>query len=214
MKIGIINGSSQKDKNAILERELRTTIKGKSIELVNFGVYPEEQVTYSYLQMAIATSLLLSSKSVDFVVTGCSSGTGMMLACNALPDVVCGYVTNPTEAYLFGRINDGNAISFPLGLNYGWAGELNLRYTLEKLIEEPFGIGYPEVEATRKMADTAHLKQLKKTAQKPLVEVLPQLDESLVSPILQREFFYEYLMKEGRDLALKKVLVALKSKKV
>ena len=48
-------------------------------------------------------SMLLSSKSIDFVVTGCSSGQGMMIACNSLPDVICGYVENPQDAFLFGR---------------------------------------------------------------------------------------------------------------
>ena len=48
----------------------------------------------------------------------------MMLACNSLPNVICGYAENPQDAFLFGRINDGNAVSIPLGLNFGWAGEI------------------------------------------------------------------------------------------
>ncbi|MBP1042640.1 RpiB/LacA/LacB family sugar-phosphate isomerase [Vagococcus sp. BWB3-3] len=211
MKIGIVNASSQRDKNRLIEKELLAAVKGHSMEVINFGITDQEPGNYSYIQMAIATSLLLSSGAVDFVVTGCSSGTGMMLACNGMPDVVCGYLANPTDAYLFGRINDGNAISFPFGSIDGWAGELNLRYTLEKLFAEPFGIGYPLAEADRKLADTAQLKTLKKIAQKSLITVLPQLEQSLLLPVLERPFFYEYVVKEGNDQGLKKVLLDLKS---
>ena len=39
-----------------------------------------------------------------------------------------------TAMDLFGRINDGNAVSLPLGLNFGWAGEINLQSTIEKAL--------------------------------------------------------------------------------
>lgn len=49
---------------------------------------------------------------MHFVVTRGSSGQGMMLACNRLPGVLCGYAPTPKDAYLFAQINNGNAISF------------------------------------------------------------------------------------------------------
>lgn len=55
-----------------------------------------------------------------------------------------------TAMDLFGRINDGNAVSLPLGLNFGWAGEINLQCTIEKLFTDAFGIGYPPEDAERK----------------------------------------------------------------
>ncbi len=48
---------------------------------------------------------------VIFVVTGCSSGQGMMLTCNSMPDVIAGIPT-PNDTYLFAQINNGNAISY------------------------------------------------------------------------------------------------------
>lgn len=71
------------------------------------------------------------------------------MACNVLPNVLCGFIQNPQDAFLFGRINDGNAVSLSLGLGYGWLGELNLQYTLEKLFDGEFGIGYPPESADR-----------------------------------------------------------------
>ena len=158
--------------------------------------------------MAISASILLESKAVDFVVTGCSSGTGMMLACNSLPSILCGYITNPTEAFLFGRINDGNAISFPLGLNFGWAGEMNLKYTMEKLFEEPFGIGYPKEDALRKQKDTKILKEINSTSKRPLVEILPNIDSYLIKEIIARDNLYSYVMDKGEDDYLKELLTS------
>ena len=59
--------------------------------------------------------MLLANRTVDFIVTGCSSGQGMMLACNSMPGVICRYAPTPKDAYLFAQINNGNAISLPLG---------------------------------------------------------------------------------------------------
>lgn len=53
-----------------------------------------------------------------------------MLACNSFPGVICGHVANPLDAYTFAQINDGNAISIPFALGFGWGGELNLEYIL------------------------------------------------------------------------------------
>ena len=80
-------------------------MKNKGYEVVNFGVFQEEAVEYTYVETAMLICILLESKAVDFVVTGCSSGQGMMLACNSLPSILCGYIENPADAYLFGRIN-------------------------------------------------------------------------------------------------------------
>ena len=150
MKVAIIQGSSQKDKNSLVDKILREILKGKDYEVINFGIFKDEDLEYSYVEIAMLISILLESKAVDFVVTGCSSGQGMMLACNSLPSIICGYVENPSDAYLFGRINNGNAVSIPLGLNFGWAAEINLQCILEKLFDEPFGVGYPKEEAKRK----------------------------------------------------------------
>lgn len=110
----------------MLEKCLRDVVP-ENDEIINFGVYAQSEVSMSYIQIALCVGLLLESKVFDFMVTGCSSGQGMMLACNSFSGVTCGYVGNVTDAYLFGRINNGNAISYPWGVNFGWAAEINLK---------------------------------------------------------------------------------------
>lgn len=206
MKIGIIQASSQSEKNSILEKSVRMSVRNKQHKVINFGVFGNESVKYSYVQIALCISMLIESKAVDFVVTGCSSGQGMMLACNSLPGILCGYVENPTDAYLFGRINHGNVASYPLGLNFGWAGEINLQNTMNALFEEPLGIGYPAEDAQRKKEDTLLLKRINAISKKSLMQILPDLDQTFVKPALTYDPVRSYIMQNGEDENLKQFL--------
>lgn len=206
MKVAVIQASSQKDKNILMYNSLRKIVKDKGYEVINFGVFQDEDVEYSYVETAMLISILLESKAVDFVVTGCSSGQGMMLACNSLPSILCGYIENPSDAYLFGRINDGNAISIPLGLNFGWAAEINLKCILEKLFDEPFGIGYPKQDSVRKQKDTNLLKSINSITKRKLKDVIPKMDVNFMKKIINRDSVFEYVMKYGEDNELIELL--------
>lgn len=185
MRIGVIIPSTQSAKNELLVKTVREA--QPEAEVLNLGCFANDDEQYSYVEIALTIALLLHNKVVDFVVTGCSSGQGMMLACNAMPGVLCGYVPTPQDAYLFGRINAGNAVSLPLGLGFGWAGELNLRYTLKALFDGPFGTGYPAEHAERKRKDTLLLKQLKKHSQKDMDEFLAEMDNELLEKIFRNK---------------------------
>ena len=130
MRIGVIQASSQASKNQIIYDAVLKYAPKKS-EVINFGCTMEENEKYSYIEISILIGILLASRTVDFVVTGCSSGQGMMLACNSMPHVICGYAPTPNDAYLFAQINNGNAISLPLGEDYTWSGTENLEITTE-----------------------------------------------------------------------------------
>lgn len=206
MRVGIIQASSQKDKNSIIEKCIKQAITSSEHEIINFGVFKDEKFECSYIETAFAISVLLESNAIDFVVTGCSSGQGMMLACNSLPGVLCGYIANPSDAYLFGRINNGNAVSYPLGLNFGWASEVNLISTFKALFEEPFGNGYPSKDAERKRRDTVKLKELNNLTKKSLIEILPSINDDLIASLKRRKNVYTYVLENGTNEQLLKLL--------
>lgn len=210
MKIGIIQATSQKDKNRIMEDCLYQAVSKQNHEIVNFGIYPDSDENMSYVQIALCSSLLLESQAVDFIITGCSSGQGMMLACNSLPGVICGYVENVTDAYLFGRINNGNAVSYPLGFQWGWAAEINLKETLKALFRSPFGIGYPTESAGRKIQNTKQMQAINRLCKKELIEILPMIEDEILKPVLQYDVVYQYLMTYGKDMKLKEFLKVLR----
>jgi ribose 5-phosphate isomerase RpiB len=197
MKIGIIQASSQIEKNTILYE--CTKDYG---EVINFGCFEDEE-NYSYVEIALEICLLISSQAVDFIVTGCSSGQGMMIACNSLPNLICGYLPTPQDAYLFGRINDGNVASLPLGLNYGWTGEINLKATLQQLFEEPFGIGYPLKDVKRKREDTKKIKALNQLCKKDIIEFLNEIDSSFINKVLSKKNVIDYILEQGKDQRIK-----------
>lgn len=206
MKVGVIQASSQKEKNDVIFKCVTSAVEPLGCEVVNFGVFADSSQSFSYIEIAICISLLLSSKAIDFVVTGCSSGQGMMLACNSLPGVLCGYTPTPQDAFLFGRINNGNAVSLPLGLHFGWCGEINLQCTLSKLFDGPFGEGYPIRDADRKKVDSKLLKQMNKTVKLEWSDIIDEVDQELLKKALSNDDVYEYIMHNSDNEELKSAM--------
>ena len=196
MRIGIIQASSQAGKNRLLYDTVKKYAAGS--EVINFGCTEEETDRYSYIEISVLAGLLLASRAVDFIVTGCSSGQGMMLACNSFPGVLCGYAPTPADAYLFAQINNGNAVSLPLGEEYTWAGYANFDATLARLFSEPFGGGYPREEAARKLRDTELLKQIRRLSQKTPVELMESLDGEFVRSLLRKQDVIRFILDHGR----------------
>ena len=196
MKIGIIQASSQADKNGMIVRAVQRYASGA--EIINFGCRTGDSGIYSYVEISLLAGLLLTSGAVDFIVTGCSSGQGMMLACNSFPGVLCGYIPTPADAWLFAQINNGNAVSLPLGEGYTWAGEDNLEQTLKKLFSEPFGQGYPKNEAARKLRDTNLLKEIRAKSQTTVTGFLDSLSPELRNRILSKQDVIGYIRKYGK----------------
>lgn len=200
MKIAIIQATSQKNKNELIYSAVKK--HASESDIYNFGCSAKDEGIYSYIEISVLIGLLLASKAVDFVVTGCSSGQGMMLACNSLPGVLCGYAPTPKDAYLFVQINNGNAISLPLGEDYTWNGEENLDKTIESIFLESFGQGYPKRERERKLRDTVTLKRIKTKSQIEFIDLLDKLDEELINKILSKKDVVSFVLSDGTDLRI------------
>ena len=137
MRIALINENSQAAKNEMICSVLKKVVEPMGYEVRNYGMYSaEDECRTTYVQVGILAAVLLNSGAADYVITGCGSGSGAMLACNSFPGVICGLAEDPLDAYAFAQINDGNALSIPYGKGFGWGGELNLQYIFEKLFCE------------------------------------------------------------------------------
>lgn len=121
MKIALINENSQAVKNEMICETLKKVVEPMGHEVFNYGMYSaEDEHSLTYVQNGILAAVLLNSKAADYVVTGCGTGEGAMLACNAFPGVLCGHIVDPSDAYMFAQINDGNAIALPFAKGFGW----------------------------------------------------------------------------------------------
>ena len=201
MKIGLINENSQAGKNKIIYNELVKNAKGN--EIFN---YSNENTKLTYVQVGLLAAILLNSKAVDFVITGCGTGEGAMLALNSFPGVLCGHVQDPLDAYLFTQINNGNAIAIPFAKGYGWGGELQLDYIFEKLFSEEFGNGYPKERVVPEQKNKKILDEVKKITYKPMKEILDEIDQALLLETINTPEFKIQFFENVQDEELKNII--------
>ena len=200
MKIALINENSQASKNAVILNSLKKVVEPMGHEVFNYGMYTaEDECQLTYVQVGILAAVLLNSKAADYVITGCGTGEGAMLACNSFPGVICGHVEDPLDAYTFAQINDGNAIAIPFAKGFGWGGDLNLEYIFEKLYVEESGQGYPRERAVPEQRNKKILDEVKKHTYADIVTILKNLDRELVKGALSGEKFQEYFFANCKD---------------
>ena len=203
MKIALINENSQAAKNEMICATLKKVVEPMGHEVFNYGMCgAEDPNSLTYVQNGILAAVLLNSGAADFVITGCGTGEGAMLACNSFPKVLCGHIESPLDAYLFSQVNDGNCVALPFAENFGWGGELNLQYTFEKLFCAPGGGGYPPERVVPEQRNKKILDGVRAVTMRPLVDVLGEIDQDLVKGALAGEHFQEYFFANATDEAI------------
>jgi len=207
MKIALIIENSQAAKSETVHAALKAVAEPLGHQVFHYGMYaPEDKASLTYVMNGVLAGVLLNSGAADFVVTGCGTGMGSMLACNSMPGVFCGLVFDPTDAFLFGQINDGNAISMPYAKGFGWAAELNLQDVYRKLFEGERGLGYPKERAEIMRKNRGVLKDLKAVTCKDMLTVLKSMDQDLLKAAVAGERFSEYFFANATDEGIRDYL--------
>jgi len=200
MKIALINENSQAAKNELIYNTLKSVVEPMGHEVLNYGMYSADDANQlTYVQIGILTAVLINSGAADFVITGCGTGEGAMLACNSFPKVLCGHIESPLDAYLFSQVNDGNAIALPFAENFGWGGELNLQYIFEKLFCAPGGGGYPKERVVPEQRNKRILDEVKKVTHRDMVSILQDLDQDLAKGALSGANFSKLFYPNCKD---------------
>lgn len=200
MKVALIIENSQAAKNGIIHDALKAVAEPLGHQVFNYGMYSaDDTASLTYVMNGLLAGILLNSKAADFVVTGCGTGMGSMLACNAMPGVFCGLVIDPTDAFLFNQINDGNAMSMPYAKGFGWAAELNLQDCYAKIFENEGGAGYPRERAHFMAANRSILKDMKAASCRDMLTVLKTVDQDLLKAAVAGEHFAEYFYPNCQD---------------
>lgn len=200
MKIALINENSQAQKNSLIFDCLKTVADKKGYEVYNYGMYGKEgESQLTYVQNGLLAAILLNSKAVDFVITGCGTGEGAMVALNSFPGVVCGLASEPTEAYLFSQINGGNALSFPFAKGFGWGAELNLTLMFERLFAEEMGGGYPKERAIPEQRNARILNEVKEITHQNMITILKEIDQDFLKETIAGENFSKYFFENCQD---------------
>ena len=200
MKIALINENSQAAKNAMVYENLKKVADAKGYEVVNYGMYSaDDAAQLTYVQCGILAAILLNSGAADFVVTGCGTGEGAMLALNSFPGVLCGHIVDPSDAFMFSQINAGNAVALPFAKGFGWGAELNLTYIFEKLFEQEPGGGYPKERVVPEQRNKKILDEVKKVTHTDMLYILKNIDKELLKGAVSGEHFAEYFFKDWKN---------------
>ncbi|WP_172378707.1 RpiB/LacA/LacB family sugar-phosphate isomerase [Vibrio sp. Vb339] len=200
MKIALMMENSQAGKNAMVAAELESVAGGIGHDVFNLGMTDENDHHLTYIHLGIMASILINSKAVDFVVTGCGTGQGALMSLNLHPGVVCGYCLEPSDAFLFNQINNGNALALAFAKGFGWAGELNIRYIFEKAFTGERGNGYPLERAEPQQRNAAILNEVKAAVVKDnFIDSLRAIDQDLVKTAVGSERFQQCLFDHCQD---------------
>ena len=178
--------------------------------MVNYGMYTaEDECQLTYVKVGLLASLLLETGAADYVVTGCGTGEGAMLACNSFPGVLCGHVVDPSDGYMFAQINDGNCVALPFAKDFGWGAELKLEMIFQQLFGFGHGNGYPKERVVPEQRNKKILDGVKKVTYRPLLDILKDLDQDFVKETISGKHFAEYFYRDSKDEAIKAYLKEL-----
>ena len=200
MKIALINENSQAAKNALIYDVLKRVVEPMGHTVFNYGMLTsEDENQLTYVQAGLLTAILINSGAADFVITGCGTGEGAMLACNSFPKVLCGHIVDPSDAYMFSQINAGNAVAIPFAKGFGWGAELNLEYIFEKLFCSEPGGGYPKERAVPEQRNKKILDNVREITHKDIMTILREIDKEFLKETVSGEPFKKYFFENSKS---------------
>jgi len=213
MKIALMMENSQAGKNAAVLNELQAVVGPLDYPVYNVGMSDADDHHLTYIHLGIMASILVNAKAVDFVVTGCGTGQGAMMSLNIHPGLVCGYCLDPSDAFLFNQINNGNALALAFAKGFGWGAELNVRYIFEKAFTTgERGQGYPLERAVPQQENAAILNAVKAAVVKEnYLDTLRSMDQELVKTAVSGERFQSCFFANCQDETIKEYVQTLLS---
>lgn len=190
MKIAVINETSAADKN----KDIIAALEGRGHDIINAGMTQcGAQPELAYIHTGFMAALLLNTKRADMVVGGCGTGQGFLNAVMQYPNIVCGHILTPLDAWLFAQINGGNCISLMLNQGYGWASEQNLKFIFDAFFSVESGCGYPEHRKESQKQSRQLLKSISHMTHKSMAHIVQVLPDDVVKPALHYPGFTDIL---------------------
>ena len=213
MKIALINENSQADKNSLIFSVLKETAEKFGHEVHNYGMFSSaDETQITYVKIGLLAALILNAGAADYVVTGCGTGEGAMLACNSFPGVLCGHIVDPEDAFMFSQINDGNAISIPFAKGMGWGMEIRLKNIFESLLSTPPGGGYPKDRVVPEQRNKKILDQVKLVTHRDISTIIKELDRDFVKETVSSQQFAELFYSNCKSKEVADALLSLRIK--
>ncbi len=181
MRVAVVNETSSADRNS----DILAALADRNLEIVNCGMRRNGQPPeLTYVHTGFLSALLLNLRYVDFVIGGCGTGQGFLNSVLQYPNVVCGHMTTPLDAWLFNRINAGNCISLALNQGYSWGSIVNLELIFEELFSGHRGDGYPANRKESQQQSVERLKRVTEATHPGMARIIGSLPAEVVDPSL------------------------------
>ena len=182
MKIAVINETSSADKN----KDIVAALEDRGHTITNAGMRETgAKPELTYIHTGLLAAILLNLKRVELVIGGCGTGQGFLNSVMQYPNVSCGLIQSPLDAWLFAQINGGNCISLALNYGYGWAGDVNLKLIFDQLFSiREFGQGYPSYRKESQKQSIAILRKISATTHSSFAEIISLIDKKILKPVL------------------------------
>ena len=142
MKIGLCSDH----RGFYLKSELIKFLREKGYEIVDYGTDSYESVDFPDFAFKLGDAIVNGDVTMGIAI--CGTGIGMSIALNKVRGVVCGKISNASEAMLCRSHNNANCIAMSEDISYDNAKEMVMKF-----INTPFSNMPKYVRRNKKISD-------------------------------------------------------------
>ncbi len=142
MKIGLCSDH----RGFYLKSELIKFLREKGYEIVDYGTDSDESVDFPDFAFKLGDAIVNGDVTMGIAI--CGTGIGMSIALNKVRGVVCGKISNASEAMLCRSHNNANCIAMSEDISYDNAKEMVMKF-----INTPFSNMPKYVRRNKKISD-------------------------------------------------------------
>lgn len=142
MKIGLCSDH----RGFYLKSELIKFLREKGYEVKDYGTDSDESVDFPDFAFKLGDAIVNGDVTMGIAI--CGTGIGMSIALNKVRGVVCGKISNASEAMLCRSHNNANCIAMSEDISYD-----NAREMVMKFINTPFSNMPKYVRRNKKISD-------------------------------------------------------------
>ncbi len=142
MKIGLCSDH----RGFYLKSELVKFLGEKGYEVKDFGTDSDESVDFPDFAFKLGDAIVNGDVAMGIAI--CGTGIGMSIALNKVRGVICGKISNASEAMLCRAHNNANCIAMSEDISYDNAKEMVMKF-----INTPFSNMPKYVRRNKKISD-------------------------------------------------------------
>lgn len=206
-RIAVINEVSACQRN----KDIINALDGRGLTIYNVGMTDvNDNNPLTYIHTGLMSAILLNTGLCDLVIGGCGTGIGYLNCVMQFPNIICGLILEPLDAWLFSQINAGNCVSLALNKGYGWAADIQLKYIFDKLFDGESGCGYPPARAESQAQSRMVMNRITNLTHRNMVDIIKDMPTEIIKVVKNQTPFMS-LLETGKGNSAKQIASILES---